>query len=71
MKTNHYRKTLLIFVSLICLVIPLRSDSAAEGVTLLSFSGFIDSVVDGHAKEVRGVYEPQMLALRVMEQPGG
>jgi hypothetical protein len=69
MKNIHIKKTLLVLALFILLGIPLRFASAAEDGPLVSFPGFIASVTDGRAKVVRGVYVPETLALRVMQQP--
>jgi len=71
MKINHLTKALLIFALLTCLVIPLRSASAAQGENIPAFYNFVVAVTDGQAKIVRGVYVPGTLALRVMQQPAG
>ncbi len=50
---------------------PLGSAGAAHVISLPAFSGFVASVVDGQANVVRGVYVPEVLALRVLQQPAG
>ena len=69
MKNCHFRQVLLVFVLLIGLVSPLRSASAADGGVLPEFPDFVRTVKDGQAKMVRGVYVPETLALRVVQQP--
>ena len=61
--------TLLALAMFILIVLPVKSASAAEKGNPPAFSGFIASVVNGQAKEVRGVYVPGTLALRVLQQP--
>jgi hypothetical protein len=69
MKNKPIRLTLLALALFILIVLPLRSASAAENGSLPAFSGFIASVVNGQAEEVRGVFVPGTLALRVLQQP--
>jgi len=71
MKNNKIRMTLLALALFILILLPVRSASAAEKGNPQAFSGFIASVVNGQAKEVRGVYVPGILALRVLQQPQG
>ena len=71
MKNNRVIKALTVFSLLICLVIPWNSTGAADGVILPSFADFVASVADGQQGVVRGVYVPEVLALRVVQQPAG
>ncbi len=69
MKNNPARITLLVLALIILTMLPVSSVSAAERVGLPTFSGFVASVINGQAKDVRGVYVPGTLALRVVQQP--
>jgi hypothetical protein len=69
MKNNKIRMTMLALALFVLIVLPVRSASAAENGSLPAFSGFIASVVNGQAEEVRGVFVPGTLALRVLQQP--
>jgi hypothetical protein len=69
MKNNKLRMILLALALFVLIVLPLSSASAAESGDLPAFSGFIAAVVNGRAREVRGVYVPGTLALRVLQQP--
>jgi hypothetical protein len=64
-----FKKAVLILGLLIGLVIPLMSASAADVGDLPAFSDFVIAVKDGQAQVVRGVYVPETLALRVVQQP--
>lgn len=69
MKKSNFKKVFLIFALFLGLVIPLRSAGAADTGVLPEFSDFVASVKDGQANVVRGVYVPEILALRVVQQP--
>lgn len=59
--------TLVLIASLAIAIHPAQAAGTARPIP--AFKSFIDSIKDGQANTVRGVYAPDLFALKVVQQP--
>jgi hypothetical protein len=71
MTARHFQNISALFLATVFSWIAVRPAAAAAPAALPGFDKFVKTVANGKSGLVRGVYVPDVLALRVAQQPAG